>query len=464
MAQPTVVIVGAGFTGTLLALHLLRRDEGPDVVLLERTHAVGRGVAYSSRNPNHRLNVPAERMSAFADDPDDFLRWLAASGHEGGPGDFVPRWLFGDYVRQRLGEAIRDAPGRLDILDAEARSITVGTGGGWVQLDCGRRIQAEQIALAMGNRCPQRLAMADEAFAASGCYRDDPWRGDALSGLSPEAPVLLVGTGLTMVDVVTSLLDAGHTGPIRAISRRGLLPLGHVPAPPHPFVPCGSYPADLVPLMRRLRREARVAASSGLPWQAVIDCVRHHVQEIWCGLSETDRRRFLRHARPWWDIHRHRIAPAIAERIGLARQTGQLRVAAGRIRSLTAHAGMAEIVYMPRGRSTHVQVHATRVINCTGPAGDTSRSDDPLIQDLIAQGAARPDALKLGFDVDRGGEVIGADGGPTPGLYAVGPITKGTWWEIVAVPDIRRECARVADRMCREMRCEGRLEPSLEAS
>lgn len=453
MVQQTVVIIGAGFTGTLLALHLLRRDEGPNVVLLEREHAVGRGTAYSTRNPNHRLNVPAERMSAFADDPEDFLRWLAASGHEGF-GEFVPRWLFGDYVRQRLSEAVRDAPRRLETLDAEARAVTMGPAGGFVHLACGRRIQAGQVALAMGNQCPQRLPMVDQAFAASSMYRNDPWGDGALDGLPADAPVLLVGTGLTMVDMVTSLLDAGHRGPIRAISRRGLAPHSHVPAPPQSFVASGAYPTDLLSLTRRLRQDARAAEERGLPWQAVMDCVRHHVQDIWCDASETDRRRFLRHLRPWWDIHRHRIAPAIAQRLEQARQTGQLRIEAGRLRSLTAHAAEAEIVYTPRGGTTPVQIRAARVINCTGPASDVTRSDEPLIRDLLAQGLARPDTLKLGFDVTLSGEVIGADGSPTPGLYAVGPITKGAKWEIVAVPDIRQDCARVADRMARQALCE----------
>ena len=447
MERQTVAIVGAGFSGTLLALHLLRQTTASKIVLLEREHSVGRGVAYSTRNMNHRLNVPAARMSAFADDPNDFLRWLSVCGHGGQPGDFAPRWLFGCYVRQRLSEAVHGTAARLEMVSGDAKAIVMGQAGGLLELGCGRRIHADQIVLAMGNHRPQRLPMGDEAFIASPYYRGDPWAPDTLAGLDPDAPVLLVGSGLTMVDVVVSLLDAGHRGPIQAISRRGLLPHPHVPAHHEPFILAEAYPTPLSRQLQYLRQEARKAAAHGVPWQGVMDSIRHRVQEIWCRASEAERRRFLRHARPWWDIHRHRIAPAVATRIDQASMSGQLRIDAGRIRMLTAGTGAADIVYTPRGRSEPVQLHAARVINCTGPASDVTRSDDPLIQSLLAQNLAAPDTLRLGLNVNRLGEVLRSDGSITQNLYAIGSATKGTWWEITSVPDIRRECARLAGHL-----------------
>ena len=444
MPRTIVAIVGAGFSGTLLAIHLLRRPTAPHVILLERTHQVGRGIAYSTSNLNHRLNVAAARMSAFADAPDDFLQWLGATQHGGKPGDFVPRWVFGCYVQQRLDEAAKLAPNRLETVRGDVAAVTMQAAGGMLHLAGGRDVPADQIVLAMGNPQPQRLPMADDAFIASSCYCANPWAPDALAGLDQDAPVLLVGTGLTMVDMVISLLDAGHRGPIRAISRRGLLPHTHVPVPHEPFVmaeECLTLSSDLV---RHLRRDAQAAEASGLPWQAVVDCIRHRVQDIWRQSSVPDRRRFLRHARPWWDIHRHRIAPGVATRIGQACASGQLRIEAGRIRSLAAGSAGADIVYTPRGCAGPVQMTAARVINCTGPASDITRSDDPLLQSLLSQRLAQPDELRLGIDVNRRGEVIGSDGTVTPHLYAVGPITRGACWEITSVPDIRRQCALLA--------------------
>jgi uncharacterized NAD(P)/FAD-binding protein YdhS len=292
--------------------------------------------------------------------------------------------------------------------------------------------------------------MADAAFLASPYYRGDPWAPDALAGLDPDAPVLLVGSGLTNGRRGCVPARFRPSRPIQAISRRGLVPQPHVAAHPEPFALAEPYPAPLSRQLQHVRREARRAAAHGVPWQAVMDSVRHRVQQIWGRASEAERRRFLRHARPWWDIHRHRIAPAVAIRIDQARMSGQLRISAGRISTLTAGAGGADIVYTPRGRWEPVHIHAARVINCTGPASDVTRSDEPLIQSLLAQDLAAPDTLRLGLNVNASGELLRSDGTVAPNLYAVGPATKGALWEITSVPDIRRECARLADHIsCR---------------
>ena len=445
MTTHTVAIVGGGFSGTLLALQLLRQPATPNVVLLERDHPIGRGLAYSTPNLSHRLNVPAARMSSFSDQPDDFLQWLKANHRGGQAGDFVPRWVFGCYVRGRLDQATALAPGRFEATAGEVQAIAMEPTGVLLHLADGRQVRAGRIVLATGNPPPQRLPMADETFIASAYYRANPWAPDAIAGLDPEAAVLLVGTGLTMVDVVIAMLNAGHRGPIQAISRRGLLPHTHVTAPHEAFVPSEAWRTLSSHLLQQLRRDARTATADGLPWQAVVDCVRHSVQEIWRQSTVADRRRFLRHARPWWDTHRHRIAPEISTRIGQARATGQLRIEAGRITTLTAGLAAAEVAYTPRGCSRPVQVTVARVINCTGPASDLTRSDDPFLRSLLSQGLARPDELRLGVDVNQRGEVVGSDGTVTPHLYAVGPITRGFWWEITSVPDIRRQCALLAE-------------------
>lgn len=444
MARHTVAIVGGGFSGTLLALNLLRQASAPNVILVEREHPWGHGVAYSTHNPNHRLNVPAGRMSAFADNADDFLQWLHAAGHGGNPDDFVPRWLFGCYVRDRLDAAMRGAPDRLDRVTAAATAITMAPGKSLLRLDNGRSIHADRIVLATGNPPPHQLPGADEAFIAGPFYRGDPWAPDALAGLDPDRPVLLVGTGLTMVDTVISLLDAGHRGSIQAISRRGLVPHAHVPGPHKPFPASDATGTPFSNQLRHLRQDARDAATRGMPWQAVMDGVRPRIQDIWRAASQVERRRFLRHGRPWWDVHRHRIAPAVAARLDAARASGQLRTTAARIQALTAGPGEASIVYTPRGSSRSIRMGAARVINCTGPASDVTRSDDPLVQSLLAQNLARPDALKLGLDVTPTGELLRPNGTATPQLYALGPLTRGLWWEITSVPDIRRQCASLA--------------------
>ncbi|MEA3065048.1 MAG: hypothetical protein QOJ27_1494, partial [Sphingomonadales bacterium] len=222
--------------------------------------------------------------------------------------------------------------------------------------------------------------------------------------------------------------EAGLGGRITAVSRRGLVPRPHVspPAPPLEREP----PARLGALVREIR-------TSG-PWRAAVDGLRPHSASLWQGLNEAEQRRFLRHLRPWWDVHRHRIAPEVAARIGRLRESGRLEVQAGRI--VRVEEGGA--VTIARRGGGELGRRFAAAINCTGPEGDIGRVGDPLIKALLASKRARPDRLGLGLEVDSGSRVVGE--GPSPALYALGPLTRGTFWEIVAVPDIRGQAAGVA--------------------
>jgi uncharacterized NAD(P)/FAD-binding protein YdhS len=312
-------IIGAGFSGTLLALHLLRRT--PDyvrVVLIERQNRFAQGPAYATGNPSHLLNVPAGRMSAFHDRPGDFLDWLARQPDAPaglGPGSFAPRRHFGAYIRQLLHEELKrpGAAQRLELVRGDVVAIETEPHGP-LSLSIGteRRIAADLAVLAIGNFPPEPPAIANPGFYDTPFYRPDPWAADALDGLDPDAAVLLIGTGLTMVDTVTSLEDAGHRGPIHALSRRGLTPLCHAgPAAP-PRRPGAAIPDRLIDCLKMLRNEARRAAREGSTWQAALDDLRPFGRDLWQNFPAADRSRFLRHLRPWWDVHRHRLAPAVS--------------------------------------------------------------------------------------------------------------------------------------------------------
>jgi uncharacterized NAD(P)/FAD-binding protein YdhS len=283
-------------------------------------------------------------------------------------------------------------------------------------------------------------------------FRHDPWDAQALTGLDPAAAVLLIGTGLTMVDVVISLLDSGHTGPIHAVSRRGLLPNAHADAP----VPGASIelplPSGLRALTRWLRNATQAASAAGQDWRAVIDGLRPHTQALWQSLSTVEQARFLRHLRPWWDVCRHRMAPEIARRIEAARASGQLCVHAGRVEAAALSGAGADLRLRPRGQIGTIGLSVDRVVNCTGPEGDITRVADRLTQALLRDGLARPDALALGFDVTATGAVLSRDGASSGGLFALGPLTKGVFWEITAVPDIRRQCAEMAAHLADRLR------------
>ncbi len=456
MSSTTIAVVGAGFSGTLLSLHLLRRcPRTTRVVLIEQGGQFGRGQAYSTGNASHLLNVPAGRMSAFHDRPDNFLDWLrrlpkeARDGVEPAAQAFAPRRLYGAYVRDLLKEEVRREPrSRLQLVRGEVTGVDRGGPRLRLLLDRDREIAADLAVLAVGTFPPAPPPIADPAFYDTPLYRPDPWAPGTLADLDRASPVLLVGTGLTMVDVVISLLDQGHAGPIHALSRRGLLPRRHGggPLPEADEVP--ELPNRLGELLRFLRGEARRAAVAGGSWQPVVDGLRPFTQDVWQAMQHEDRTRFLRHLRPWWEVHRHRTAGPVADRIETAQASGQLRVGAGRIQGYEAAAdGMVEVAFRPRGEEELASLRVARVVNCSGPGADYDRIAHPLICNLLREGTARPDALRLGLDVTSTCALLNRKGDISRRVFAVGPVTKGTFWEMTAVPDIRRQCELLAQHL-----------------
>jgi uncharacterized NAD(P)/FAD-binding protein YdhS len=447
----TIAVVGAGFSGTLLTLHLLRRCPPPTrLVLIERNSQFGRGLAYATGNASHILNVPAARMSAFHDRPNDFLEWLTSQpesdiGTTVGPGTFAPRRLFGAYIRALLNDEIkRSGRDRLELVKGDVIGLDRTDNPLVLTLDRNRTIQADLVVLAIGNFPPEPMSVANPGFYDTAFYRPDPWAADALADLDLDAPILLLGTGLTAVDAVISLLDQGHKGPIHALSRRGLLPRRHagVPLPAAEHEP---YPTAVNALTRFLRKETTRAAAQGSSWQPVIDELRPFMVDVWQTMPLQDRKRFLRHLRPWWDVHRHRMAAQVADRIEAAQVSGQLRIVVGRVRDYRINDDIVEVHYRPRQQDGLSTINITRVINCAGPGADYDRIQEPLIRDLLADGVVRPDPLRLGLDVTGNCALLNREGAISRRLFAVGPVTKGTFWEMTAVPDIRRQTEKLAE-------------------
>lgn len=447
-SRPAIAIIGAGFSGSLLALHLLRRCPRARVILIERNRQFGRGLAYATGNDSHLLNVPAGRMSAFHDRPRDFVDWLQRQ--TGGPFDessFVPRRLFGAYIRHLLNSELKGGDAdRLELLRGEVVDITESDRL-VLALDRGVRVAAHVAVIAVGNFPPEPPPVADPWIYETGWYKGDPWACDTLAELDPQARLLLIGTGLTMVDTVMSLLDGGHRGPIHALSRRGLLPRRHALPGTAPELPPAPLPPSISALTRLVRREICREREQGASWQAIIDALRPVTQELWLSLPPAERGRFLRHLRPWWDVHRHRLPPEIADRVDRLLRLGRLTVTAGRITAYQqTGAGIVVHYHAPRHGPRRLD-GVGRIINCSGPAYDFDRVKNPLIEGLLSQGQARPDSLRLGLDVTLQGALRGRDGSISQRLYAVGPLTKGLFWEMTSVPDIRRQCELLATHL-----------------
>ncbi|HEU0284907.1 MAG TPA: FAD/NAD(P)-binding protein [Sphingomicrobium sp.] len=430
-----VAIVGGGFSGTMVAANLARK--GIDSVLIESSGRAGQGVAYSTREPAHVLNVRAEVMSAWADDLEHFVRVAETEGNT--RRDFVQRQQFGRYLRGLLDDAI--ASGHVRLVETQAISAEPDGGSWTVSLDSGEAVKASGLVLAIGNQPPEPLPFARDSSRAI----NNPWGVEALAAVKDLAAtnedVLLVGTGLTMADAGLSLDAAGHRGRIVGLSRRGLIPRGHTDFTPAPVdeadVPQGKVRA----LWRWLRRRG-----AEVGWRAAVDSLRPHSQRLWQGLSTGEQRRFARHARPWWDVHRHRIAPEVAQRLHEMVAEGRLEIVAGRIQSVEEDEAGLTVAYRRRGRSRVEQGHFAYMINCTGPLGTISRTRDPMLKRMLDDGLARPDQLGIALDVDERSRIAGAER-----AWAMGPLTKGRYWEIIAVPDIRGQAAAVADDIAMEL-------------
>lgn len=425
-----VAIVGGGFSGAMLAARLAER--GAASVLIDRTGTFGPGVAYSTGIDEHVLNVRSNRMSAVDGRPDDFVRWLEANHPDGAdPEGFAPRRLYGAYVQNRLEAVETTHPGLVERVAGEAIAVD----GTAVRLAGGRTIEADAVVLATGNPAPRT------ANGAAGRIIGDPWAAGALDRIGADDDVIILGTGLTMVDMVLALEAGGWRGKATALSRRGLSPRAHAarhdaPIPPTPGLTSG-------PVSARLAEGRRLAETGG--WRGVMEGLRPLTAELWAGSDADARGRFLRHLRPWWDVHRHRIADSVARDLARLEAAGRLAVVAGRVRTIEEDAAQVSLDWRPREGGERPPLTGRWLIDCTGPGHDAV--NDPLMRSLLDAGRARMDPAGLGLEIDADGRALGADGTPDGRLFLLGPPARAAFWETVAVPDIRRWIERLADEL-----------------
>ncbi|HYD74188.1 MAG TPA: FAD/NAD(P)-binding protein [Candidatus Binatia bacterium] len=441
MTRRRVAIVGGGFSGAVLAAHLARRGRAsPEIVLIEKGSRFGPGLAYGGKDPAHLLNVRASNLSAFPDQPDHFVHWL---GGRGAGRDvrtrFAQRMKYGAYIEHVLRRARSWGAPRIERLSATV--VACGAEGArWaLALDNGRAVEADAVVLALGNTPPS----APGFFKSADVPLVQPWDAEALKRMG-HGDVLLLGTGLTAVDVALSFARMRRKGVVYALSRRGQLPRPHLQSAAPPAPHAMDVPLLLSDALFAVRKEAEAAVARGEPWQHVIDRLRARTPELWQRLPTAAQQRFLRHLRPWWDAHRHRMAPEIAGQIAKLQREGRLRVLAGEIVSAEREGPAIHVHHRQRGSMARHHFEVVGVVNCTGASMDLSASADPLVRQLFDDGLVRPHASGLGFDVDAEGRVIANSGAPHANLYALGPITQGVFWESTAIPEIRVRAAAIA--------------------
>lgn len=484
-ARPRIVVIGGGCGGSAVIIHLLRAARTPlEILAVEPRRALGGGLAYGAAEAEHRINVPSDKMILFAEDPRHFTRWLERTGARAAdPEGEAPRlaaaegagsWhysrrpVFGAYMAATIEEALAAAPEGSSVLHLRARAVGVGPSGegAIARLDTGEELVADVVALAASFEKPRfpwplspRAAAFPRLFLA-------PWDGAVASGIRPEHRLLILGTGLTMVDVAAGALrargGAAEAAPVIAVSRNGRLPIPqrvYEPAAiPEPEAP----PRTALELLMLARAHIRATEAAGGDWRLAIDGLRRRAEALWRGLPPEEQAKALRRLRSFWDVRRFRMAPQLWARIEAALADGArsegragLSVRAARVLKIERTPAGAErdalrvTLRRPGGALEEIEVDA--LVNCIGPSGDVSLTENPALRDLLDAGRARPDPHRLGLEVDEAFQVIGADGAASPALRAMGPLTRGVFWEVMGVPELSAHARRLAERLAAEL-------------
>lgn len=447
----TVAVIGGGASGSLVATHLLRgATQAVDVVLIE-SHRVAAGIAYGTDEPLHLLNAPSCEMSAFSDVPDDFTRFAASVGYPITGHAYVARRTYRDYLAATLkGASKKSRPDcGLDLVKEEAVALVRPTDGRRkfvIGMRHGSHVEADHVVLAIGP--PPTVApwsLLDGGLSGTKLLVDS-WSSGNLHGLEIDDRVLILGTGLSMVDAVLTLHGRGHRGAIYARSRHGLLPLRQSE------LPIAAIPSDLDPSTtstRELFAAVRVAAEKaefiGEDWRAVIAGVRTQFPAIWQNLPDESRQRFLRHAQRYWEIHRHRIAPEIGRILDQLLSRGRLEIGAGKLTALQTSGNEFSARISKSGQADEILI-VDAVVNCTGPStsyGPGSR----LVEQILKSGIGTMDASGLGLAVDAEGDLSDVTGAVDPRIHTVGWLRRGRFYETNAVPEIRAQAERLAKRL-----------------
>lgn len=447
----TIAIVGGGFSGTVLAIQLLRMGlpKTDSVVLIEQHSRTGPGLAYSAEDECCLLNVPAGNMSALADDTGHFLRYCQGIDSTITSSSFVPRRWYGQYIEQLLAETAAKYPQQLQLLRASVVDLEC-TSGDRYRLDFANHtsIFVKKVVLALGHFAPKPLA-ALKSLPAEVVIA--PWDAEQLQKIPSTLPIAILGTGHTAIDALLRLQANAVNQKVHLLSRRGLLPQSHRvasslidPQLPHCL-------ENVLPTARAFTRALRVESQkrdqNGGDWRDILNQIRPHTPDLWQRLPTQERARFLRQLLPYWDVHRHRLAPSIGKKIEEMQERGSIECIAGRIASAHMQGEVVHIRYRDRGSLEMKSIEVGAVIQCTGPNYDLSTVLDPLIQSLKRRNYLQQDVLNIGLETSSRYQLQGSGHPTQQHLYYIGPMLKARYWESIAVPELRIHVQRLAKHL-----------------
>jgi uncharacterized NAD(P)/FAD-binding protein YdhS len=445
-----IAIIGGGLSGSLVTINLIKQATGASTIyLFEKTQGqLNKGVAYSSQLPYQLLNVPVNEMSLFLDKPMHFCEWLKEKGYNYQPADFATRDLYGKYVAESFAnETAKQSRVEVKVVLSEVTNIERCDGGYRLVDDMGEKVEVDKIILCTGNLPPGDVPGLPQAIKNNIAYVSHPWDGFDVNSLSSRENILMVGSGLTMLDLVLSLNYNDHIGKITVISRRGLLPLPHGTSLPYKLSHVPEDGLNISTLLTWFKNEVKLAEQEGKDWRSAVNAIRPYIQNLWSRLPLEEKKRFMRHLRPFWEIHRHKMPLESQAILNRMKQDGRLEIIAGRIKNAEALENTIKVTYHTRNSSARKQVAVNRIINCTGPETEYRKLRSALYQSLIENKLVQANELSLGLNSTSEGFIIDAEGKVNYSMAIIGPPAKGILWECTALREIRLQAALVVQHI-----------------
>lgn len=466
MSAPTIAIVGGGFSGLMSAAHLIHQCNNPVRIYIIDNGNFPLGAAYSTQQDAHLLNVRAFNMSAYAEKPNDFVEWLRKqSAYKHLQDDalriqFIPRKTYGAYLQEIWTKTKVQAfmkNHRIELITDTAVDLQGELNNYTLTLQSGNLIEANCIVLATGHATPTIPAFIPKQVAAHKYFIGNPWNYNSEKNTAND-DICILGSGLTMVDTVLSLLESQHKGTIWFHSRKGLLPLSHENYIKSDFLTIQELPSlrlkDLIGVYKfwfsQLEKE-------GKPGYLAVDKFRPITQEIWKQFTTHEKKYFMRFLRTPWNVARHRIAHEIYLELQTAMQKGKLHYVGGKLQAISANDNTLQLSFTDKQSIRRLEVGM--IINCTGPSDSYRYTQNPIIKSILSKGYAQVDDIDLGLIVNEQFVVQSPDTKPSS-IFATGVVIKGTLWESFAVPDLRKQIEKMVGAIMEQIQPTQQKSPS----
>lgn len=446
-------IIGAGFSGTILATRLLQaKDSEPfEIYLFEKSGIAGKGVAYSTRENYHLLNVVADKMSALPEDPNHFINWLQKNNHVISQSRHVPRKLYGEYIGEILQQAIKTSHHKFELITNEVTDINIYNEFYEVIISNSEIYKLNKIVLALGNFSPGNIIKENNTLAHSLNICNDPWACKAVSLIQPEDDILIVGSGLTMADTCMSLYHNHHKGMIYCVSTHSYLPAVHHYGNSYPsFYNELENARSLLEVVSTVKKHIRIAESKNIGWRSVIDSLRPHTQRIWKNLSLKDKQLFMKRLNRMWNVARHRIPVEYQEMLNDLQEKGRLHFLKGRVAEIQEQGYWFVVKIKDKTTKTKIDLKVNYIINCTGPQTRYDKIAQPLVRNLLSKNLIEQGPLGIGINSDDEGRII-VNGKVSDTLFTIGPPRAGSLLESTAVPELREQAKELAELIVKDL-------------